>query len=78
MTGADPGLSIATAVALSGLDHRTLWLAYVSIGGDHSPEQVRAFLAGDLALPAHDTRVLTHVVNEHFRQQGFSNPIKDG
>lgn len=69
------GLSIAAGVALAGLDQLQLWLAYTSLGGDHSREHLADFLNGDVPWGRHDVNMLAHALNEHLWQLGLATMV---
>lgn len=47
------------------LDLAQLWLDFVGLGGDAPEQLIRAYCAGEAALPAKERDALAQAVNEH-------------
>jgi hypothetical protein len=52
------------------LDLAQLWLAYIALGGNATQEEIKAYSAGLIGLPAKERDMLSQAVNEHADPHG--------
>jgi hypothetical protein len=65
---------LETARALAGMSLDELWLAYMALGGNASPDLMRAYLQGTHTEPV-GYDILAHALNEEFVDQGSNHPV---
>lgn len=68
-------VAVEAARNMLGLSLDQLWVDYFTLGGSLSPDQIKAFLAGEHPLGDHDHDLLVHALNEHFIDQGDDHPL---
>ncbi len=59
-----------SAVKVTGIDPEQLWIDYVALGGDASPDRLRAMLAGEAPLVRLDHDRLVLALNERLADAG--------
>ncbi len=65
---------LESARALAGMSLDELWLAYMALGGNASPDVMRAYLQGTYT-GAVGYDILAHALNEEFGDQGSDHPV---
>jgi hypothetical protein len=65
---------LESARALAGISFDELWLAYMALGGNASPDVMRAYLQGTSTGPV-GYDILAHALNEKFVDQGSNHPV---
>ena len=58
-----------------GISMLTLWLGYISVGGNGSLTNVRNWLSGDGAPPGLDHDMLAQALNDRFTEAGLNHPV---
>jgi len=71
----NPGASIRAGLALSALSLYDLWLRYVGIGGSHTPDELRAYVCGDMAWTAIQHDVAAQALNDYFTEHGLDHIV---
>lgn len=66
---------LEAAVHVSSMDLIDLWLDYVALGGNATPEELSAILAGNGPLKPLDHDRLAIVLNQWFSDAGYGRPI---
>ena len=61
--------------ARAGLTNRDLWVAYYSLGGFVSPDDLDSFLAGDTVPASADYNLIAQALNDVFIARGDNHPI---
>jgi non-ribosomal peptide synthetase component F len=67
--------SLEAARRRAGLSDGELWLAYFGLGGDASPEEMRAYLTEGGPLASGSVDILVQALNEHFMDHGLGMPV---
>lgn len=58
-----------------GLSNGATWALYFGVGGNGTPAELEAWLAGASPMPSHDHDVLAHALNEVFHERGEDHPL---
>jgi hypothetical protein len=70
---------LESARSMAGMSFDELWLAYMALGGNCPPLEVRTYLeGGGSSEPEHDRvdyDILAHALNERFFDQGADHPV---
>ena len=59
-----------------GLTALSLWIGYVTVGGDGSPDDVERWLAGLDRPSMHDHDLLAQALNDGFTELGMNHPVR--
>jgi len=57
------------------MSYHDVWVGYFAVGGNGSLADVRAWLSGDMRLPAHDHDLLVQAINDAFTDVGLDHPL---
>ena len=75
MNGPEPGVALDGFLREAALIPTELWWRYFSLGGNASPRQVVAFLAGTAKPSRVDYNLLAQALNERFREIGRASAV---
>ncbi len=64
------------ARVIAEMTGRELWLRYLGLGGDATPKDVDAYLAGRLEPTRREYNILVDALNERFMELGFRSPVQ--
>ena len=69
------GMVLRTGLALTELSLEDFWLYYFSLCGNRSRSDLRAYLAGEIAWPAHEHDVAAQALNECCLAAHLNGPV---
>jgi hypothetical protein len=69
------GTSLVTGLALSHLSLSAFWLKYAALGGNHTLDELRAYLGGRLEWTSSEHDTAAHALNEYCTAKGMGTPV---
>ena len=75
MNALSAGTSLSLGMALSGLGFHVFWSRYAALGGGYQPDDLLAYLRGDITWSAAEHDVAARALNECCATLGLANPV---
>jgi hypothetical protein len=69
------GTAIGAGLSLSDLSLSDLWLRYVGIGGNHTCEELHAYIGGEAIWSELEHNIAAQALNDYFLDHGLDHLV---